>query len=266
MTQPYPVPRYVGRINWRGLWTHYWKEVLRFLKVGFQTVVAPVVVTLLFLAIFTLALDRAVPELHGVSFANFLAPGLIVFAVINNSFNNSTSSLMIAKIQGNIVDLLMPPLTSAELVVGFIGAGVTRGVLVASSVGLGMWMFVPLRVHDWFFVVFYVLSAATMLSLMGLLVAMWAEKFDSVASITNFVIMPLSFLSGTFYSIDRLPVPWRDMAAANPFFYMIDGFRYGFIGQHDGSLVTGVALVTAINVALWLLCHLLFARGYKLKD
>lgn len=266
MNQPYPIPRYVGRINWLGLWTHYWKEVLRFLKVGFQTVAAPVVVTLLFLAIFTLALGRAGPELSGVSFPQFLAPGLIIFAVINNSFANSTSSLMISKIQGNIVDLLMPPLTPAELIIGYVGAGVTRGVMVALAVGLGMWVFVPLRVDDWFFVVFYVLSASVMLSLLGLLVAIWAEKFDSVASITNFVIMPLSFLSGTFYSIDRLPPPWSEMASANPFFYMIDGFRYGFIGRHDGSLVTGIVTVTLINIVLWSICHVLFARGYKLKD
>ncbi len=261
-----PEPRHIGAVNWLGLWTHYAKEVKRFYKVGFQTLVAPVVTTLLFLAIFTLALGRTLTELGGVPFEQFLAPGLIMMAIIQNSFSNTTSSLMISKIQGNIVDMLMPPISPGELTSGFVLGGATRGLAVALFVGVVMSLFVPLRIHDAGMVVFHAASAALMLSLIGLITAVWADKFDQIASITNFVIMPLSFLSGTFYSIERLPPMWQDIALVNPFFYMIDGFRYGFIGHHDGSLVTGVVLVCAINAGLWWTCHTMFARGYKLKD
>ncbi len=261
-----PEPRHIGAVNWLGLWTHYAKEVKRFYKVGFQTLVAPVVTTLLFLAIFTLALGRSLAELGGVPFEQFLAPGLIMMAIIQNSFTNTTSSLMISKIQGNIVDMLMPPISPGELTSGFVLGGATRGLAVALFVCVVMSLFVPLRLHDAGMVVFHAVSASLMLSLIGLITAVWADKFDQIASITNFVIMPLSFLSGTFYSIERLPPMWQDIALINPFFYMIDGFRYGFIGHHDGSLMTGVILVCAINAGLWWTCHTMFARGYKLKD
>ncbi len=260
-----PEPRHIGAVNWLGLWTHYAKEVKRFYKVGFQTLVAPVVTTLLFLAIFTLALGRTLTELGGVPFEQFLAPGLIMMAIIQNSFSNTTSSLMISKLQGNIVDMLMPPISPGELTSGFVLGGATRGLAVALFVGVVMSLFVPLRLHDAGMVVFHAVSASLMLSLIGLITAVWADKFDQIASITNFVIMPLSFLSGTFYSIERLPPMWQDIALINPFFYMIDGFRYGFIGHHDGSLMTGVILVCAINAGLWWTCHTMFARGYKLK-
>ncbi len=261
-----PGPRHIGAVNWLGLWTHYAKEVKRFYKVGFQTLVAPVVTTLLFLAIFTLALGRSLAELGGVPFEQFLAPGLIMMAIIQNAFSNTTSSLMISKIQGNIVDMLMPPISPGELTLGFVLSGATRGLLVALFVGVVISLFVPLRIHDAGMIVFHAVSASLMLSLIGLAAAVWADKFDQIASITNFVIMPLSFLSGTFYSIERLPPMWQDIALVNPFFYMIDGFRYGFIGHHDGSLVTGAILVCAINAGLWWTCHTMFARGYKLKD
>ncbi len=261
-----PGPRHIGAVNWLGLWTHYAKEVRRFYKVGFQTLVAPVVTTLLFLAIFTLALGRSLNELGGVPFERFLAPGLIMMAIIQNSFANTTSSLMISKIQGNIVDMLMPPISPGEMTLGFVLGGATRGLAVALFVGAVMSLFVELRIHDAGMVVFHAVSAALMLSLVGLITAVWADKFDQVASITNFVVTPLSFLSGTFYSIQRLPPTWQDVALVNPFFYLIDGFRYGFIGHHDGSLVTGAIVVTAINAGLWWACHTMFARGYKLKD
>jgi len=261
-----PQPRHIGAVNWLGLWTHYAKEVKRFYKVGFQTLVAPVVTTLLFLAIFTLALGRSLAELGGVPFEQFLAPGLIMMAIIQNAFSNTTSSLMISKIQGNIVDMLMPPISPGELTLGCVLGGATRGLAVALFVGVVISLFVPLRIHDAGMIVFHAVSASLMLSLIGLATAVWADKFDQIASITNFVIMPLSFLSGTFYSIERLPPMWQDIALINPFFYMIDGFRYGFIGHHDGSLMTGVILVCAINAGLWWTCHTMFVRGYKLKD
>ena len=205
-------------------------------------------------------------EIGGVSFERFLAPGLIMMAIIQNAFANSTSSVMISKIQGNIVDLLMPPISPGELTLGFMLGGATRGLAVALLVGAVMSLFVPLRIFDAGMIVFHAASAALMLSLIGLMTAIWADKFDQVASITNFVVTPLSFLSGTFYSIGRLPPMWQDIALMNPFFYMIDGFRYGFIGHHDGSLVTGAIVVTTINVGLWWACHRMFASGYKLKD
>lgn len=265
-----PVPdeplRGVGRINWIGLWTHYAKEVHRFWKVGFQTLAAPVVTTLLFLAVFTLALGRAVETVKGVPFQEFLAPGLIVFAIIQNAFANVSSSLLIAKIQGSIVDLLMPPLTPAELTIGFVGGGVTRGVLVALLVGVAMWLTTPITVANFWLVAFHAVSAALMLSLAGLMAAIWADKYDNVASITNFIITPLSFLSGTFYSIERLPAFWQWVAQFNPFFYMIDGMRAGFIGTSDAPVLQGMLVVTALNAVLWAGCHRMFATGYKLKS
>ena len=258
--------RPIGRINWLGLWTHYVKEVHRFWKVGFQTLVAPMITTLLFLAVFTLALGRAVESINGVPFEVFLAPGLMMFAIIQNSFANPSSSMLILKIQGSIVDLLMPPLTAGELTVGFIAGSVTRGVAVGTLVGLVMYVATDMTVVNPWIVIFYGVSASVMLSLLGLITAIWADKFDNIASITNFIVVPLSFLSGTFYSIDRLPEFWRGLATLNPFFYMIDGFRAGFIGASDAPILTGVILITVLNVVLWVICHMLFKRGYKLKS
>lgn len=261
-----PVAVRMGRVNWLGLWTHYCKEVQRFLKVAFQTLVAPMVTTLLFLAVFTLALGRAVTTVKGVPFTEFLAPGLIIFAIIQNSFANSSSSLLILKIQGSIVDLLMPPLTPAELAIGFIGGSVTRGVIVACLVGFVMWLFTSLTIADPALVIFFAVSASVLLSTAGLITAIWADKYDNVASVTNFVIAPLSFLSGTFYSIERLPGVWHKIAMFNPFFYMIDGFRAGFIGTSDAPVLNGIVVVTTLNAILLVACHTMLRRGYKLKS
>jgi ABC-2 type transport system permease protein len=202
VTQPVSLPaRRIGRVNWRGLWTHYCKEVQRFWKVGFQTLVAPMITTLLFLAVFTLALGRAVETINGVPFEDFLAPGLIVFAIIQNSFANSSSSMLILKIQGSIVDLLMPPLTPGELTIGFIAGSVTRGVMVGTLVGVVMFAFTSMTIVNPWIILFHGVSASMLLSLLGLITSIWADKYDNVASVTNFVILPLSFLSGTLYSI-----------------------------------------------------------------
>jgi ABC-2 type transport system permease protein len=257
--------RQFGAVNWLGLWTLYLREVRRFCKVLMQTVIAPVVTTLLFLAIFLLAFAGQRGAIDGVPFAQFLAPGLIMMAMIQNAFANTTSSLMIAKIQGNICDVLMPPLSPAELVWGFALGGVTRGLLVGLAVGATMILAVHIEIADWRLVLFHAVAASLLLSLLGILAALWAEKFDHIAAVTNFLVMPLSFLSGTFYSINRLPPPFRLAADLNPFFYMIDGFRAGFIGHADGSIPIGIAVMIIINVALLTLTHILFARGYKLK-
>jgi len=260
-----PKPRSLGRINWLGFWTLYLKEVRRFMNVATQTVLAPVVTTLLFLAIFTLALGRAAPEVGGVTYAQFLAPGLVMMSMIQNAFANTSSSILISKVQGNIVDVLMPPLNAAELTMAYALGGVTRGIVVGISVALAMWIFVPMQVHDPLAILFFAVSASLMLSLIGLIGGIWADKFDHIAAVQNFAVMPLSFLSGTFYSIDRLPENWRFVADFNPFFYNIDGLRYGFIGHADGSILIGAGVSIAINAFLLALAYLIVARGYKLK-
>lgn len=257
--------RRLGRVNWRGLLTLYLKEVRRFAKVATQTVLAPLVTTLLFLAIFVLAIGRSVDSMGGVPFMEFLAPGLIMMTMVQNSFANTSSSILIAKIQGNIVDVLMPPLSPGELTAGFALGGLTRGLLVGLTTWGAMTLIVPINMHAPLFVLFHAVAASLLLSLLGMLGAIWAEKFDHLAAVTNFIITPFAFLSGTFYSIERLPAALKIAAHLDPFFYMIDGFRYGFIGHADGSLTAGIAVMIAANAGLWLLIHRLFARGYRLK-
>ena len=255
----------MGAFNGRGLWTLYQKEVRRFLNVYTQTLMAPMVTTLLFLAIFTLALGRAVQQAGGVPYDQFLAPGLVMMAMAQNAFANTSSSIVIGKIQGNIVDILMPPLSSWELTLGIAGGGLTRGMMVGGVVCLGMALFVPIRIHDPLFILFHAFNASLMLALLGMIGGIWAEKFDHIAAVTNFLITPLSFLSGTFYSIERLPESWHFIALLNPFFFMIDGFRYGFIGHADGSLTAGILVVLLVNLTLWIVTLRMFAMGYRLK-
>lgn len=266
---PPPAPRRIGAVNWLGLWTLYAREVRRYLKIVGQTVLAPVVTTLLFLAVFALALGSepgAPARTGGVPFLEFLAPGLVMMAIAQNAFANTATSLVVMKIQGSVVDLLMAPLSPGELTFGFAAAGVTRGLMVGAAVAGAIALFVPLRVHDPGALLFYAVNGSLLLSLLGLVAGIWGTKFDHIAFVTNFVVTPLAFLSGTFYSIERLPDPWRMAAHANPFFFMIDGFRYGFTGHADGPLLAGAAALAALNLALWLLCHVLFARGWRMKS
>ena len=261
-----PAVRPIGVVNWRGLWTLYAREVTRFYKVGTQTLAAPVVTSLLFFAIFSVALDGDARTMGTVSFAFFLAPGLVMMAILQNSFANTSSSLLVSKVQGNIVDVLMPPLSPAELTVAYAAGGVTRGVAVGLATGIAMWMFVDLDIHDPLAIVFFAVAASAMLSLLGLIGGICAVKFEHIAAMTNFVIVPLSFLSGTFYSIARLPETWQDVARFNPFFYAIDGFRYGFIGRADSELWLNATVLIAVDAALFALVYRLFATGYKLKS
>ncbi len=260
-----PEPRRYGLLNWLGLWTLTSREVRRFLKVYTQTVLAPVVTTLLLLAVFALALGGAVREVGGVSFAEFLAPGLIIMAMAQNAFANTSSSMVISKVQGNIVDSLMPPLSATELTLGFAAGGVARGLVVGLTVSLCLLPFVPLHVEHLGFILFHGLAASLLLSLLGVAGGVWSEKFDHIAAVTNFVVTPAAFLSGTFYTIDRLPPPWHEIALWNPFFYMIDGFRYGFIGHADSNLTLGIVILVAADAALFALCHWMFRTGYKLR-
>ncbi|MGF1475708.1 MAG: ABC transporter permease [Geminicoccaceae bacterium] len=252
-------------VNWLGLWTLYKKEVHRFFKVVTQTVLAPMATTLMFLAIFALALGRSDRQIGDLSFLEFLAPGLIMMAIVQNAFANTSSSIMIAKVQGNIVDYLMPPLSPKELVFGVIMGGVTRGVVVGAAVWLAMVFVVDIGVHSLPAIIFFTLAASVMLSLIGLIGALWAEKFDQMAALTNFVITPLSFLSGTFYSVEQLPNAFWLIAHINPFFYMIDGARYGFTGFSDTSPWIGVGVLLMVNVALWMGTLWLVRTGYRLR-
>jgi len=255
-------------VNWGGLNTLYIKEVRRFFKVQMQTVWAPAITTLLYLAIFTIALGRGGRTVMGVPFADFLAPGLIVMAMIQNAFANSSFSLLVGKIQGNIVDYLMPPLSTGELIAGLIGASVTRAFLVGFAVWLAMllWPGVSVDIRRPELALWFGLMGSLLLSFMGLLTSMWAEKFDHAAAVSNFVVTPLSLLSGTFYSVHQLSPTFQKVSHANPFFYVISGFRAGFLGVSDSPLLVGAIALLLLNVALWALCYALLRSGWKIKN
>ena len=255
-------------VNWGGLSTLYVKEVRRFFKVQLQTIWAPAVTTLLFLIIFTVALGRSGRTVMGVPFADFLAPGLIVMGMVQNAFANSSFSLLVGKIQGTIVDYLMPPLSVAELIAGLIGASVTRAVLVGLAVWLAMLAWPGVHVvprHAWAIVWFGVMGSM-MLGFLGLITSIWAEKFDHAAAVSNFVVAPLSLLSGTFYAVDSLSPTFAAISHANPFFYIISGFRYGFLGVADSPIAVGALALLAVNVALGALCYTLLRTGWKIKS
>ena len=259
-------PRPVGAVNWLGLWTLYRRENQRFLKVMTQSLLAPMVTSLLFLSIFSLALGSAVREIAGVPFVEFLAPGLVMMAIVQSAFQHTASSLLISKIQGNIVDVLMPPLSPGELAVGYAAAGATRGLAVGAATLGAVSVFVPLDVHAPLAILFFAAMAASLLSLLGLIGGILSDKFEQMAAVTNFIVTPAAFLSGTFYSIERLPGLLNDLAHLNPFFFMIDGFRSGFIGRADGDVLAGGLVLLVLNPVLWLICVYLFRSGYKLKS
>jgi ABC-2 type transport system permease protein len=255
-------------VNWGGLKTLYIKEVRRFFKVQMQTVWAPAITTLLYLAIFTVALGRAGRTVMGVPFADFIAPGLIVMAMMQNAFANASFSLLVGKIQGNIVDYLMPPLSTGELIAGLVGAAVTRAVLVGFAVWLAMllWPGVSVDVRRPELVLWFGLMGALLLSFLGLLTSLWADKFDHAAAVTNFVVTPLSLLSGTFYSVKQLAPTFQKISHANPFFYVISGFRAGFLGMSDSPLLVGALGLLVLNIVLWAVCYQLLKSGWKIKN
>ena len=255
-------------VNWVGLKTLYIKEVRRFFKVQTQTVWAPAVTTLLYLVIFTVALGGGGRTVMGVHFADFLAPGLIVMAMLQNAFANSSFSLLVGKMQGNIVDYLLPPLSTGELIAGLVGAAVTRAFLVGGAVWLAMllWPGVSVTVREPLWLLWFALMGSLMLSFLGLMTSIWADKFDHAAAVTNFVVTPLSLLSGTFYSVEQLSPMFRAISHANPFFYVISGFRYGFLGITDSPLWVGGALLLVLNILLWAACYALLKSGWKIKN
>jgi ABC-2 type transport system permease protein len=263
--QKIPEPRRIRGLNRIGVWTLIMREISRFLVVPLQTIVAPVITTLLFYAIFALAFGGQTRMIGDIHFMEFLAPGLITMTMVQNAFANTSSSIMISKFQGNIVDTLMPPLSSFELLIGLTAGGVARGMAVGLATTVVVSLFLPLHIHSFAAAFGYALLGSFLLSSLGIAAGIWAEKFDHIASVTNFVITPLTFLSGTFYSIGDLPGMWHGLALYNPFFYMIDGFRYGFTGQAGGSLAVGVTILVTANVALAVLILWMLRSGYKLK-
>ncbi|WP_454884087.1 ABC transporter permease [Sphingomonas oryzagri] len=270
MISPPGVP-VIKQVNWGGLRTLYVKEVKRFFKVQLQTVWAPAVTTLLYLVIFTVALGaRAAVPVGGTTrpFADFIAPGLIVMGMMTNAFANSSFSLLVGKLQGTIVDYLMPPLSSSELLAGLSLAAVTRAFLVGGALWIAMlcWPGVHVGMSNPLAVLWFGLMGSLLLTFLGVLTSIWAEKFDHAAAVTNFVVQPLALLSGTFYSVDKLAPSFRLISHFNPIFYVISGFRYGFLGVADSPVAFGAGLLLVLNVAMGVLCYTLLRRGWKIKN
>lgn len=271
--QPFAEPGipHIRTLNVPGMQALYVKEVRRFFKVQLQTIWAPAITTLLFLVIFTVALGGSGRTVLNVPFPDFIAPGLIVMAMLQNSFANSSFALLVGKIQGTIVDYLMPPLAVGELIIALIGAAVTRAILVGLALWFAMLLWPGVHVipqHMWAVIVFGLLGAS-MLAFMGLITSIWAEKFDHAAAVTNFVVAPLALLSGTFYSVDRLSPLFQVISHANPFYYVIMGFRYGFIGAVDSSIAHPVAtaalFLLGVIFLLAFVTYRLLLSGWKLK-
>lgn len=247
-------------------WTLFLKEIRRFWKVGAQTVIAPVMTAFLYLIIFGHALSGRAPTLSGVDYTAFLVPGLVMMSVLQNAFANASSSLIQSKVMGNVIFLLLTPLRPWQLFVGYVGASVVRGVVVGLGVLISTVWFVNIsHIAHWGWLLAFLVLGAALLGTLGLLAGIWAEKFDQLATFQNFIIMPATFLSGVFYSIHSLPSFWQKATHLNPFFYMIDGFRYGFFGVSDVSPWLSLSIVLMALVAVSVIVMALLARGYKLR-
>jgi len=259
-----PQPRAYHGVNWRGLQTLYAREVRRFFKVGMQTLAAPVVTALLYMLVFVVAVGGG-REVHGVAYGTVVAPGLVMMQILSNAFQNASSSLLQAKFNGLMGDFMTPPLTPAEHVAGFGAGAATRGIVVGAVSLVAILPFARLPLAHIWAVLYFGVGAAMIMGFIGIMAGLWAEKFDHMAAVTNFVIMPMTFLSGTFYLVERLPEPFRTASHYNPFFYLIDGFRYGFTGVAEGSLAIGAAMTAVLVVALGWVCLWMFRTGYKIK-
>jgi ABC-2 type transport system permease protein len=257
--------RRFGYVNWVGFYTLYLKEVQRFFKVWVQTIVSPIVTLLLFLTVFSLAIGSERTDVLGHKFTVFLVPGLIAMQIMQNAFANTSSSLMISKVQGNIVDILFPPLSAGEVTFSLILGGITRGLVVGFFSILVSLFFIKIPFAHIFYVIVFGILGSCLLAALGFIAGLWAEKFDNMAAVTNFIVVPLSFLSGTFFSINKLEGPIHTISQFNPFFYIIDGFRYGFLGQSDSNVYFGMLILFVCNMILIGLCYLLFKKGYKIK-
>ncbi|MDC0738151.1 ABC transporter permease [Cognatishimia sp. SS12] len=257
--------RRFGLINGLGLLTLIEREVGRFMAVWMQTLLAPLVTAGLFLAIFNIAIGPTRGDVMGMPFIEFLAPGILTMTVIQNAFANTSSSMLVSKVQGNIVDTLMPPLSPMETVVGFVIGGVARGVLVAAGIALGLYVFLGMGMAHPFLVLAFVVLGSALLGGIGLIAGIFSNKFDQMAAITNFIVTPLAFLSGTFYSVTALPPMLQSLSALNPFFYLIDGARFGYLGQSDGNPALGLLVVTACVALTMGIAWAMLRSGYRLK-
>lgn len=240
--------------------------MLRFWKVAFQTIFAPVVTTLLYLVVFSQALNSRVSVFDGIEYAVFLVPGLVIMAVLQNAFANSSSSLAQAKITGHIIFILLPPFSHIELYLAYTIAAMVRGMVVGLGVLVAATLFIPIPIHSFAFLFIFALASSAVLGTVGIIAGIWAEKFDQLALFQNFIIMPLTFLSGIFYSIQSLPDFWQLVSHLNPFFYMVDGFRYGFLGVSDVSPWVSLTFVIIAMLVCTGVTLVLLKRGYKLRQ
>jgi ABC-2 type transport system permease protein len=259
-----PLPRDYPGVNWVGLRTLYVREVRRFFKVGMQTLAAPVVTALLYMLVFVVAVGGG-REVHGVAYGTFVAPGLVMMQILGNAFANSSSSLLQDKFNGLMGDFITPPLSPLEHLLGFGGGAATRGLFVGAMSLAAVLPFARLSIAEPWAVAYFGLCAAMIMGFIGIMAGLWSEKFDHMAAVTNFVIMPMTFLSGTFYLVEKLPEPFRTFSKFNPIFYLIDGFRYGFIGRAEGSLAVGATMTGGLVLGLGFVCYRMFQTGYKIK-
>lgn len=248
-----------------GFPTLFHKEVLRFWKVSVQTVAAPVLTTLLYLLVFAHALGSRVAAFPGVTYVEFLIPGLAMMAMLQNAFANGSSSLIQSKVTGNIVFILLPPLGAGEILAAYLLAAMVRGLVVGIGVFAATLWLVPMPVKQPLWAIAFAVTGCGMLGVLGILAGIWAEKFDQIAAFQNFLVMPLTFLAGVFYSMHSLPPFWQAVSRLNPFFYAIDGFRYGFFGQSDVDPAMSLAIAMAAFAALSWMTLLLLRRGFKLR-
>jgi ABC-2 type transport system permease protein len=252
-------------MNFYGLYTLYLKEVKRFLVVYHQTIFTPVLSALILLAVFVMSINAPDHMINGIPFIDFIGYGLIIMSITQNAFANSSSSLIMSKVIGYITDLLLPPLSGSEIVIAYTLASVTRGIAVGFMVFLCLLPFVSFHIHSIALLIFFAIASSALLGLLGILTGIVADGFDQNSAITNYLINPLSFLSGTFYSVDKLPHFLKVINQFNPFFYMIDGFRYSIIGVADSNIALGMTIIAAINLGLFLLLRHLINIGWRIK-
>lgn len=256
----------MSSIEWTACFTLLRKEVLRWRKVWLQTVLAPVVTALLYVLIFGHVLEGRVEVFEGVSYTSFLIPGLLMMSVIQNAFANTSSSLIQSKVLGSVIFILLPPFSALEMYMAYIGAAVLRGLAVGVGVFLLAVLYVQVPIDNLFFIFCFAILGSICVASIGLIAGMWAEKFDQIAAFQSFLIVPLTFLSGVFYSIKSLPPFWYQLSRFNPFFYMIDGFRYGFFGQSDQPVLLSLAVMVVATIILAVLTIRMLSSGYKLRD